>query len=170
MAWDIEMVKIVRGLIGDVDETNPMYSNTRLQDMILVSGQLTQSMANFAQSYTIDVDELVLSPDPTVTPRDDGFINLVCLKTACIILNSEWRTASNSAMSIKDGPSSIDGKGIAAAKGEVAKEACGNFEDAMKQYRAGNSKAGEAIVGPHRYAGNDYNHHVRIPLTRQTFN
>jgi hypothetical protein len=151
MAWEIEMVQIVRNLIGDVSETSPTYSIPRLQTMILTAGQLLNGSVDFYKSYTIDVDEGILTPDPTTATKDNGFINLVCLKTACIILRSEWRTASNSALSVKDGPSTIDGKGIATAKEALANEMCEAFEDALKQYLMGNSKAGEAIVGPHRY-------------------
>jgi len=163
MAWEIELVQIVRGLIGDTDSTSYDYTNERLKDLILIAAQLVLGDATFGNSYTVDVDEITLTPDPTVTTKDNGFINLSCLKTACIILSSEWRTASKNAISFKDGPSSIDAKGVAAEKQALAKEACENYTDALMQYRAGNAAAGEAIVGPHRYsdAQSEFRTHYR---------
>ena len=151
MAWDIELVQIVRGLVGDFDETNPEYSNVRLQELVLVAAQTLKGEIDFAQSYTIDVDEITLSQDPTLNTKDDGFINLTCLKTAVIILTSEWRTASNKAMSFKDDAASIDAKSVSAEKQALAKEMTKNFNEAVKQYRAGNHAPGQAIVGPYRF-------------------
>ena len=32
MAWDIELVEIVRGLVGDLNRDNPTYTDTRLME------------------------------------------------------------------------------------------------------------------------------------------
>lgn len=156
MAWSIELVQITRGLIGDFDESAYEYSNTRLKELVLIAAQILKGTVNFAQTYTIDVDQVTLTPDPTENTKDDAFINLVCLKAATIILMSEWKTASTKAMSFKDDASSIDARGVAEEKQALAKEMQRNFENAIKQYRAGSSAPGHAIVGPYRfeYGGN----------------
>ena len=157
MAWKTEIGMIVRYLIGDVDYDNPTYDDDRLQETILVSSQLVNCELGF--SYSIDVDECVLSPDPTLGTKDNGFINLVSLKAACIILNSEFRTAAGRAVNFVDGPSRIDSRDTATALKDLARAMCEGYEQAKKEYRAGNSIAGAAIVGPYRiYADGGFRH------------
>jgi hypothetical protein len=150
MAWKTEIGMIVRHLIGDVDYDNSTYSEDRIHETILVCAQLVNAELDFANTYTIDVDQCTLSPDPTVGTKDDGFINLVALKAACLILNSEFRTSASKAFNIVDGPSRIDGRDVANSQKELAKNMCGLYEDAKKAYRVGNLSVGAAIVGPYR--------------------
>jgi hypothetical protein len=84
--WQNEMVRIVRHLVDDLDAAT--YSDSRLEETVLVSAQMVQLQVTFDKTYTVDVDELLLTPDPTAATRDNAFINLVCLKTACIILQA----------------------------------------------------------------------------------
>ena len=86
MAWKTEITTLVRNLIGDTDLDNPTYTNERLNEAILTSAQLLQGELSFSQTYTTDVDQCTLSPDPTEGTKDNAFINLLALKTACIIL------------------------------------------------------------------------------------
>ena len=152
MSWKTEMVRIVRYLINDLSST-PTYDDARLQEAILVNAQLTQQDIDFPQDYTIDVDELVLSPDPTDRTngtRDDAFINLVCLKTACMVDQSELRTAAGQSIAIKDGDSSIDLRGNLQGRAEVIKMGmCAAYEKAKVDYECGNRIVGIGITTPH---------------------
>ena len=151
------MVQIVRNILGDVSADSPTYSDERLMEVILTSAQLLQGDVDFSQTYTIDIDECVLTPDPTITgAKDDDFINLVSLRTACIIANSEFRTAANKAYNFVDGPSKIDGRDVAESSYKFAQTICGAFENAKKTYRAGNSTAGAIIVSPYRVYDTGY--------------
>lgn len=150
MAWQTEITQIVRNIIGDIDLSSPTYTDERIQEIILVSAQLLSTEVDFAQTYTIDVDELSLTPDPTTPTKDDGFINLVALRSACIIANSEFRTAANNAYNFADGPAKIDGRDVAESLYKNAQTICESFEKTKKSYKAGNNNAGAIIVGPYR--------------------
>ena len=151
MAWKTELVQLVRNIIGDTDIDSPTYTDERLQEVILTSAQLLQGDVDFSQDYTVDIDQCTLTPDPTTTgSKDNDFINLVALRTSCIISNSEFRTAANKAYNFTDGPSKIDGRDVAESTYKFAQTICQAFENAKKAYRAGNSTAGAIIVSPYR--------------------
>ena len=81
MVWQTEMVRIVRHLINDIDAAS--YADDRLEETILVSAQLVLHEIDFDNTYTVDVDGLSLSPDPTgLANKDNAFINLICLKSS----------------------------------------------------------------------------------------
>jgi hypothetical protein len=157
MTWQNEMVRIVRFLVNDLDASS--YPDSRLEETILVAAQLINPTIDFDNTYTIDVDTIVLTPDPTqLTTKDDWFINLVCLKTACIILGSETKTLSTQSYKIVDGPSTIDAKGVYDANKTLYDELCEQYDRLVLQYRAGNSVAGQAILTPYtqeRVAGSN---------------
>ena len=144
--WQAEMVVILRHLIDDVCVTT--YTDPRLQETILVSAQLIQIEVDFDKTYTIDVDALILTPDPTDATKDNGFINLVVLKAACIILSGEAKAKASEAIKIVDGPTTIDTGQRHKALEERAKTMCQNYEHAKIQYMAGNSRAGQAVITP----------------------
>jgi len=149
MSWQTEMTTVFRNLINDVDSPQT-YTDERLQGLIVSAAQLTTDVVDYEKDYTIDVVNNTITPDPTASPRDDVFFNLVLLKAACLLATGDYRSASNKAISIKDGPSTIDAKGIADHKKQVMTDWCDAYTKAVFDYRMGNSKAGEAIVGPHR--------------------
>lgn len=105
--WSKELPRILRFLVNDLDPNNPVYSDERLQEIILVNATLIQMDIDFNNVYTIDIEQLTLSPDPTGYPqvlsnqnngiRDNGFINLVCYSSACLIERSTYRTAAQNA-------------------------------------------------------------------------
>jgi hypothetical protein len=100
------------------------------------------------------VDLLSLSPDPTTTsPKDDWFINIVCLYAASIILNSEAKTLAAQAYRIKDGPSSIEiGDSYKATK-EMADDMAERVDIAIMQMKAGDSVGAQAILTPYTQEG-----------------
>ena len=106
MTWQTEMTTIVRYLINDVDGAT--FTDSRIQNTIVVSAQLENNEINFAKDYTIDIVGTGITPDPTVTTKDNAFINIVSLKAGCLITDSEIRTAGANLISVSDGPSSIN--------------------------------------------------------------
>jgi hypothetical protein len=150
MSWQGQMSTIVRHLIDDLDAAKYKYSPTRVETAILVSAQLTTMNVDFNNSYTINVESCSLSPDPTDTDtKDNPFINLVSLRTACIILGGEIRSESGNAISIKDGPSAIDLRGVSQVLATLYKDLSDRYDHTLLEYRAGNSIAGHAILGPY---------------------
>ena len=128
MAWQNEMSIIVRHLINDLDSSNYTFTDSRIEESILVSAQLVLHEINFDKTYTIDVDGSSLSPDPTTSgSKDNSFINLVSLKSATVLLGSELKTHSLNAIALKDGPSSLDLRGIVSSLKIL-------FDDINKKY------------------------------------
>jgi len=157
--WETNMVLIVRGLINDL--VSPYtYSDDRLKELICLSGVLTQQEVTFDVVYTISLSLLTITPDPSAEATYDAdFEALVSLKTACIILSSEYTGAARAAMNIKDGPSTIDTRDRAKHLGENATDACDNYNKALTNYRLGDGSVGKAIVSP--YATGRYSNEVR---------
>ena len=152
MPWKTEMTSLLRYVINDTDSTRREYTDDRLCNLIVSSAHMTLGVVDFPRDYTIDVPNSGISPDPTSGGRDNGFINLVILKAACMLAAGDYRVASNKGVVIKDGPSSVDPRALVEAKKEIMTSACEKYEKAELEFRLGNSKAGEAIIGPHRNA------------------
>ena len=148
MAWQDTMIIMLRVVIDDMG-SNPTYSDSRLEEVIVVSANLTKQDVDFNNDYTIGVTDLSIDPDPTTSPTDNAFLNLVTLKAACLLANSEYKTEANNAISIRDGSAAIDKRGVAAAKKDWKDSICKDYERAEREYKLGNSNAGASIVGPY---------------------
>jgi len=167
MSWQGEMTTIVRQLINDVDPTNYTYTDSRLETVILVAAQIAALEVDFERTYIIDVEQCMLTPDPTdpstslsLANKDDSFINLVSLKAACIVMMSEWKTYGLQAVSVTDGPSSIDYKAIATHIKAQHEYLCKNYEEYKFNYQSGIRSVGKAILSPYS-PGSDVA--VRLP-------
>lgn len=147
MSWQGQISTMVRHLISDVDPTNFKYAARRLETAILVSAQLVLFDTTFAYNYSVNVETCHLDPDPTDN-GDQDFIALTALKTACIVIGSEVRAESGNAISIKDGPSAIDLRGVSNTLMILYKDLCQKYEQMLLDYQAGNSLYGHAILGP----------------------
>ena len=149
MGWQNEMTLIVRHLVNDLDSTNYTFTDDRLEESVLVSAQLASLEIDFDNTYTIDVDSVSLTPDPTSSGgKDDSFINLVCLKTARLLIGSELKTHSINAISLRDGASALDLRGIVAGLKILFDDITKRYEEAVTQYKL-NGVVGQAILGPY---------------------
>lgn len=155
MSWQGQISTMVRHIVNDVNSASYTYSVKRLETTILVAAQLVSLDLDFDNSYVINVEQCSLSPDPTDDPKDNSFINLTALKTACIIIGSEVRSEASNAISIKDGPSAIDLRGVATTLNVLYKDLCGKYDQLVYDYVAGGSLAGQAILGPYS-PGSDF--------------
>ena len=156
MSWQGQISTIVRHLIDDVDASNYKYSAKRLETTILVAAQLLSTETNLRQDYKIKIESCELTPDPTdLDTQDPDFISLVSLKCACIVLGGEIKKESASAISIKDGPSAIDLRGVTSTMMALYQDLCKKYQQSLLDYSAGNSIAGTAILGPYS-PGSDY--------------
>lgn len=148
MAWQSVMTTILRAMIGDMGAT-PQYSDASLQSLIAVAGVMTTRELDFTVIYTIDVNSVSISPDPTVGKFDHDFVGLVCLKAALFIADGEHRNSAKIAISHRDGPSHIDAKGVAENLKAIAKSRKEAYEDAKVHYEVGDGTLGKAILGPY---------------------
>tara|TARA_R110000868_G_scaffold380675_1_gene646687 strand:+ start:2175 stop:2693 length:519 start_codon:yes stop_codon:yes gene_type:complete len=155
MSWQGQISTMVRHIINDVDSASYKYSIQRMETTILVAAQLVSQDLDFINDYVVNVESCSLSPDPTDSPKDNAFINLTSLKTACVIIGSEVRSEASNAISIKDGPSAIDLRGVSSTLNILYKDLCSKYEQLTYDYVAGGSLAGQAILGPYS-PGSDF--------------
>ena len=157
MSWQGQMGTMLRYLINDTDATNYKFSDHRIETTLLVAAQLTVVDASFPNNYQINVENCLLSPDPTDTEtKDNNFINLVVLRAACVMLGSEIRSEASNAISIKDGPSAIDLRGVAGTLSTLYMDICGKYEKLKDLYKKGVAvDYGQAVLGPYS-PGSDY--------------
>lgn len=151
MSWQGQMSTIVRHLVNDTDPSSYKFTDNRIETSILVASQLVISETDFVNTYDINVESCRLLPDPTGSAtKDNDFITLVCLKTACIILGGDIRSESGNAISIKDGPSAIDLRGVTQTLTILYKDMCEKYQTALFSYESGESSTnGQAILGPY---------------------
>lgn len=149
MSWQNVIPVMVRYLINDIDSSNYKYTDARIETSVLVSSQFVSLELDFPNVYSIDLSADTLTPDPTdSSTKDDSFINLVALKTACIIIGSEMKTEAANAISIKDGPSAIDLRGVSSALGILYKDLCDKYTAMADKYKF-TGGTGQAILGPY---------------------
>lgn len=144
MSWQTEITGIVRQLINDT-ETPYTFSDTRIQQVICTATQFVNSEVDFDIDYVIDVVGVSITPDPT-SPRDDLFISLVSMKSACILYRALLRTnASSEGVRVKDGMGEIEVKGKFAAFQDMAQSFCDAYQKAKLEYAIGNFATVRAI-------------------------
>lgn len=151
MSWQGQMTTIVRHLINDTNPASYTFTDARLETTVLVASQLVTSQTDFINNYEINVEGCKLSPDPTDTEtKDNDFIALVSLKSACIVLGGDIRSESGNAISIKDGPSAIDLRGVTQTLTLLYKDMCEKYENMLFAYESGESSInGQAILSPY---------------------
>lgn len=142
MAWQDVSLPIFRAIINDFGST-PTYGETKLLSLLVVSAHFVNQEVSFSTSYTIDVVNCSIAPEP-----DEPFINLIILKAACILGRGDQRVGTDQGYMIKDGVSQIDGRHVAEEKRKMADNFCKEYEDAVLQFRLGNAKPGKAVFGP----------------------
>lgn len=165
MSWNIELPIIVRTWINDLED-NPTYSDDRLSQAILVASQYVIREINLDKTYTINLIESTLTPDPTdAQNRDDVFIAFVSLKTACILDQSTFRTkAINEGIRAALGAANISvGGNLKGYQTLLEIGPCKMYEKLRIEYEIGNANAIQAILSPFvgnkfdsRYLNNEY--------------
>lgn len=106
MAWNIDLVLMVRVLMGDI--TLPQtYSDEYIKRVLITAGIIVDAEIPFDYDYSYDISVLTISPDPIVN-KDSTFIALVPLKAACILTQGEFKQALGQGIKVRDGDSAID--------------------------------------------------------------
>jgi hypothetical protein len=146
MAWTTDLVLFVRTLIGDLDSSK--YSDSRLEQIVVVAAYKVYDEADFSYTYVVDIATKDISPDP-IDNKDTDFTVLTAYQAACIILGSEVKTEAANSLSLRDGPSAIDLRGVAQTLNTLYNDLCVKFEELMHTYKTTNSLHGQAILGPY---------------------
>ena len=146
MSWQTDLVLMVRSIIGDLDKSK--FTDERLKQILVVGAYNVVNDADFTNTYTVNVAEVSISPDP-ISEKDVDFNVLTVYKSACILIGSEVKTESANAISIKDGPSAIDLRGVANSLHLLFKDLCKRYDELLKAYQYNNTLVGQAILGPY---------------------
>ena len=146
MPWKIDLVLMLRSLIGDLD--NAKFTDERLKQILVFGAYNVINDADFSTTYTVDVASVSISPDP-ISGDDTDFSTLTVYKSACILLGSEVKTEASNAISIKDGPSSIDLRGVTQNLNLMYQDFCSKYDDMLKTYQYNNTLVGQAVLGPY---------------------
>ncbi len=151
MAWETELVGLLRVLINDID-TPYGFSDARLQTIIVAGAQFVIGDLKKGGVYLADISEPDITPDPTTAdPRDESFINLIVLRSACFMDSAKAVTDAKKGFSIREFSSSLDTRGVASARlALLEKGYCKWYEDMLIAEQVGNSAVGVAIMGPIR--------------------
>lgn len=151
MHWQEHTNIMVRHLINDLDVNNYKYTDERINSTVAVAAQLVVLELDFKNEYTVDVILQDIDPDPLT---DNMFINLIVIRAAIIIIGGEVKSESANAIAIKDGPSSIDLRGVSATLFSLYKDLSEKYDNLAENYGY-SGVAGKAILGPYS-PGSDY--------------
>ena len=146
MSWKTDLVLMIRSIIGDLDKSK--FTDERLRQILVIGAYNVVGDADFTNTYTVNVAEVSISPDP-IGQADVDFNVLTVYKSACILIGSEVKTESANAISIKDGPSAIDLRGVANSLHVLYKDLCQRYDELLKAYQYNNTLVGQAILGPY---------------------
>lgn len=108
MYWQGVMIPMLRILIDDNPYSGTyVYKDTRLTETLVVAAMFVTQEITFNNSYTIDVINSSITPDPYEL-NDKLFMNMVVLKAACIIDIGHLRQkALLSGLEAKCGPATM---------------------------------------------------------------
>lgn len=151
MHWQESTLIMIRHIINDVDYTAYKYSDDRLLSAIMVAAKLVELELDFSNQYTVDVGDQTITPDPET---DTVFLNLVVLKTAVIILGGEVKKEAANSISIRDGVSSIDLRGVSSTLMQLYKDLSDKYDE-LAMYYGFSGNSGKAILGPYS-PGSDF--------------
>lgn len=146
MPWKLDLVLMLRSIIGDLDKAK--FTDERLKQILVVGAYNVINEADFSTVYTVNVATISISPDP-ISENDTDFSTLTVYKSACILLGSEVKTEAANAISIKDGPSAIDLRGVTANLTNLYNDLCAKYDALLKTYQYNNTLVGQAILGPY---------------------
>lgn len=153
MSWEPSSTEILRVMINDL-ETTPTYSDDRLMRVLIVAGYQVLRIVDFPQNFVVDIQEQTIVPDPTDIvnqTNNDDFIDLMCLKAACIIDTGTASLAAQSAVAGKDLVSSWDLRGVAASTLALLEKGwCATFEEAIDNYLNNHGIVSAAVMSPFR--------------------
>jgi len=154
MSWKIEVPIIVRTLVNDMSST-PTYSDERLLQIISVAAKYVQFDVVLDNTYTINVVNPEITPDPTAND-DSIFISLVSLKSACLVDQSVLRTkAAMEGIRAALGPAQLSvGGSLAGLKMIIEEGPCAAYDELTSHWDVREATAIRAILSP--FVGNHF--------------
>ena len=158
MAWQTDLLTMLRNVIFDVDDTDYTYTDNRLKEMLVVAARLVTQEIAFDTDYTVTISTTGISPDPTdsTDANSKAFENFIVLKAACLTDQSSLRTKALAAgVSARIGPAAITTNPSVRGFDLLMKEGpCATYEKLKWDYEMGDAKAIRAILSP--FVGNTF--------------
>jgi hypothetical protein len=154
MAWQDDMVQMLRVFIFDLEET-PTYSDARLEEMIIVSAHLVVQEIDFTTDYTVSIMSQTITPDPA-TNGDTEFQNFVVLKAACLADQSTLRSkvACGGVTARLGGAALSTSNNIKGYETLLTLGPCAAYQELKWEWELGNANAIRAILSP--FTGNTF--------------
>lgn len=156
MYWEDELIITIRVLINDLEYT-PTYSDDRITQLAVVSAKYVLQDATLANSYLVDVVNETISPDPADPDnRDEIFLGLIGMKSACLLDHSTYRTkAALEGISTRLGAAALNvGGHLAGYKTLLDNGPCALYDQLILDNNMGNGLAVRAILSP--FVGNNF--------------
>jgi len=156
MSWQLEIPIIVRVWINDLED-KPTYTDDRIQQVIAVAAQNVIREINLTETYTVDVVNLTISPDPCLaSEKDNDFIALTSLKSACILDQSTFRTkAVNEGIKSSLGPTMLQVQGnLKGYQTLLETGPCAIYQQLRTEFEIGNPNTCQAVLSP--FVGNAF--------------
>ncbi|UCG02428.1 MAG: hypothetical protein JSW11_00250 [Candidatus Heimdallarchaeota archaeon] len=151
MAWNTDLVLMVRVLINDIDSPQT-YTDEYLKRVLVTAGIIVDAEVPFSYDYTYNINNLTISPDP-VTSEDSIFMSLVPLKAACILTQGEFKQALGQGIKVRDGDSAIDTSVSFRGYRDILELGpCAAYEKLKWSILASNkiTSVGKVVLGPYR--------------------
>jgi hypothetical protein len=158
MFWNIEIPIIVRNLINDIEEPF-MYSDDRLNQLIVVAAQYVVSDLNLPKKYIVNIIDKSITPDPSdPDSRDTDLVGLIGLKSACLLDQSTFRTKA-----IMEGIKTVLGPANLTINGNLdgyktilshSQSPCTLYENLAMEFNVGNANIVRAVLSP--FVGNKF--------------
>jgi len=154
ITWQPNCLELLRNLINDVDTANQTYSDARLTKLLISAAFSVLREADFPNDFVVNIAAQTIVPDPTDTTagtNDENFVNLICLKAACILAQGAAIAAASAATAGKDMDSAWDLRSVATNTiALLDKGWCKLYEEALEDYIYGSGVVGAAVMSPFR--------------------
>lgn len=160
MAWDTDMVLMVRVLTNDMSAPQ-RNTDTYIQQVLVTAGILVDNELEFAVDYTYDITGPTISPDP-ISGQDIIFQSLVSLKAACLLVQGDFQLAVKQGIKVRDGDSMVDTSvGFRGYKDIIELGPCAAYERVKWDIQSGKASGqtaefiGAAVMTPNRAPNTD---------------
>lgn len=153
MVWNIDLVKMLRYYINDIDLPQA-FTDEKLKVFILIGlSQLQTSLygIDVGGPYSIDLDLVTVTPDPceSISDKNTAFLNLIVLAAACILVRAELKQkAARYGFTVTDDKSSISSKDMISSMQTQSKEFCKSFDLALKEFKMTKGRGCKFILSP----------------------
>lgn len=153
MTWDVDLVLVLRVLIGDLNAPQK-NSDSYLQRVLVAAGIIVNVEVDLPEDYVFDISDVEITPDPIVI-GDTITQALLPLKAACILNQSQFQTALGQGIKVRDGDSAIDTSVSFRGYRDILEFGpCKAYEQLKWQIEsAGSSAIGGAVLSPYRGPG-----------------